>query len=442
MAVLDGSITNIALPTISRELRADAASSVWIVNAYQVMVAMLLVPFASLGDVLGYRRVYAAGIALFTVGSLLCALAPTLLLLVLARVVQGVGGAALMSIAPALSRTIFPARMLGVAIGISALTVAGSAAAGPTIGGAILAIAPWPWLFAVNVPLGIFDTIFAVAVLPRTPGTGGRFDLPSALLSGPALALTIMALDGIARRLAPGLVVAMFLAGIGLGWAFVARQRRLPEPMLPLQLFALPRFSFAAATSLCSFAAQGLAFVALPFLLQGVDGFSPFVSGLLFTPWPLSIAVVAPIAGPLSDRIPPPQLSTAGLAVLALGLACLAALPLHPQPIDVVWRGIVCGLGFGFFQAPNNRELMGSAPRERSGSASGILATVRVTGQAFGAAVVAVIIGRSAAGAGGMSVALAGPAHAALWLSAGVAAAACAISALRLRRSFTRRLAV
>ncbi len=433
MAVLDGSITNVALPSISRELRADAASSVWVVNAYQVVVAMLLVPLSSLGDVIGYRRVYLFGVVTFTFGSLLCALSPTLLLLVLARVVQGVGGAALMSIAPALNRTIFPARMLGLAVGISALTVASSSAAGPTIGGAILAVLPWPWLFAVNVPLGIFDALFGLRALPRDAPSGGRFDVTSALLSGPALALTIMALDGFARRLPLGVIALMLAAAGGLGFAFVARQRRLTNPMLPLDLFGIPRFSFAVATSLCSFAAQGLAFVALPFLLQSVDGFSAFQSGLLFTPWPLAIAVVAPVAGRLADRISAPLLSTFGLGVLALGLGCLAALPDHPPALDVVWRGVICGLGFGFFQAPNNREILGSAPRSRSGSASGVLATVRVTGQSIGAALVAIAIGTSAAAReGGQSAALAGPAHLALWVSAGTAGLACIVSALRL----------
>jgi len=432
MAVLDGSITNVALPTISRELHVDAASTVWVVNAYQVIVAMLLVPLSSLGDVIGYRRVYAAGIAIFTLGSLLCALSTTLVWLILARVAQGIGGAAIMSIAPALMRTIFPARRLGVAVGISALTVASSSAAGPTIGGAILAIAPWPWLFAINVPLGFIDTALARRVLPRYPGRGGGFDVLSGLLSGPALALLIVGLDGIARHLSPLAVGAMLAASAVLATAFVRRQQTLPEPMLPLELFGIRRFSLAAATSFCSFVAQGLAFVALPFLLQGVDHFSAFESGLLFTPWPLSIAVVAPLAGRLADRISAPKLSTAGLAMLGVGLGCLAALPANPHPADVVWRGVLCGLGFGFFQAPNNRELLGSAPRNRSGGASGILATVRVTGQSLGAVIVALELGTGAAGATGISPALSAPAHAALGLSAYIAALACGVSALRL----------
>jgi DHA2 family multidrug resistance protein-like MFS transporter len=433
MAVLDSSIANVALPTLSRELRVDAASSVWVVNAYQVIVTMCLLPFASLGDLIGYRKVYTAGLVVFTLGSLGCALSTSLLVLVLWRAFQGLGAAALMSIAPALNRSIFPARMLGVAVGISALTVASSSAAGPTLGGLILAVAPWPWLFAINVPLGVFDVAFASRALPATPGTGGRFDWPSALLSGPALSLLVVGLDGFSRHVPLALDGAMLAASVALAFAFVRRQSALASPMLALDLFRNPRFSLASLTSLASFTAQGLAFVALPFLLQGVFGFSAFASGLLFTPWPLAIALVAPLAGRLADRIAPARLSTAGLAVLACGLALLAALPAHPRVADIVWRAIVCGLGFGFFQAPNNRELLGSAPRNRSGSASGVLATVRLTGQSLGAAGVAIVIGASAAAhALGVSAELAVPAHRALWCAASVAALAAGVSALRL----------
>ncbi|MGH7747704.1 MAG: MFS transporter, partial [Candidatus Dormibacteria bacterium] len=332
MAVLDGSIANVALPTIARELRIDAAASIWIVNAYQLATTMSLIAFASLGDSIGYRPVYTGGLVAFTLGSLGCALSHSLLALALARGFQGFGGAALMSVGPALYRTIFPNRMLGTALGISAFVVASSAAAGPTLGGAILAVAPWPWLFIVNLPLGAFDALLAARALPKESGRGGRFDIPSALLAGPTLALLVIGLDGISRRLAPLAIAALLLASFVFGFAFVERQRRLPEPMLPLALFGNRRFSLAAATSLCSFGAQGIAYVALPFLFQSVDGYSPLDSGLLFTPWPIAIAFAAPFAGRLADRIAAPILATVGLGIFALGLVALATLPPHAQP--------------------------------------------------------------------------------------------------------------
>jgi len=431
MAVLDSSIANVALPTLARELRVDSARSVWVVNAYQIAVTMLLIPFASLGDVVGYRKIYTLGIAVFTLGSLGCALSASLAILVFWRIVQGIGAAALMSIAPALMRSIFPPAMLGTAVGISALTVASSSAAGPALGGIVLALAGWPWIFAINVPLGIFATAFAARVLPRIPGTGAPFDLASAFLSGPALTLVILGIDGIARGVPVTLVVALFGASAGFALAFIRRQRFIAHPMLPLDLFAIRRFSLAAGTSLGSFTAQGLAFVALPFLFQGGYGFSPIVAGALFVPWPLGVALVAPYAGRLSDRIPAPRVATGGLAGLTLGLACLAALPMHPAAWDIVWRTFACGCGFGFFQAPNNREMLGSAPRARSGSASGILATMRLLGQSLGAALVGLLFGRVAGGLVSPG-AIATPAHVALWLAAIVAAGAMLVSARRL----------
>jgi DHA2 family multidrug resistance protein-like MFS transporter len=438
MAVLDGSIANVALPTIARELHVDAAASVWVVNAYQVAVTATLVACASLGEVKGYRGVYAGGIALFTLGSLACALSHSLPVLVASRVVQGLGGAAVMSTSPAVYRTVYPSALLGRGLGISALTVAGAASAGPTLGGAILAVAPWPWLFAINVPVGIVAALFAWRALPPGTGRGGSYDVPSALLGGPALALFVVAIDGAGRRAAPLLTGAELLVSVALALAFVIRQQRLSAPMLQLAIFRIRRFSLAAGTSLASFLSQGLAFVALPFLFQLGLGYSAFESGALFTPWPLVIACIAPVSGRLSDRVPPPLLSTIGLGVLALGIALLAALGPHAGPLDIVWRAAVCGAGFGFFQAPNNRELLGSVPRENSGSASGVLATVRVTGQSLGAAVVAIVLAATANAAGSHAAreaAIVDAAHLALWFGSACACVAMLVSALRLRRA-------
>jgi MFS transporter, DHA2 family, multidrug resistance protein len=435
MAVLDGSIANVALPTIARELRVDPSASIWVVNSYQLALTATLVPFASFGQIAGYRGVYAWGIGIFTLGSLACARSSSLGFLIAARAFQGLGAAAVMSTAPAVYRTVYPSALLGRAVGISALTVAASAAAGPSIGGAILGVAPWPWLFLINVPIGTFATLFAWRALPAGTGRGGRFDLPSAFLGGPALTLFVVALDGLGRHASRVVVALELVASVALGVAFVMRQRRLAAPMLEIALFRLPRFSLAAITSLASFVAQGLAFVALPFLFQVGMGYSAFGSGMLFTPWPLTIAGVAPIAGRLSDRFPPPILSTAGLCVLTLGLVLLATLGAHASALDIVLRAAVCGLGFGLFQAPNNRELLGSAPRESSGSASGILATVRVTGQSLGAALVAIVLG-SVAPSALERVAHPGivnGAHLALWIAAACAALAALVSALRLR---------
>ena len=437
LAVLDTSIANVALPTIGRELHTDAALTIWVVNAFQIGVMITLLPFAALGDSIGYRRVYSGGLAVFTLGSLACALSHSLPLLIASRAFQGIGAAGIMSVAPALFRNVFPNRLLGQALGISALVVASSSAAGPTVGGAILAVLPWPWLFAVNVPLGTLDFFLARRLLPSKTGNGHPFDVPSALLSGPAIALLIVALDGFAHRNPPLVTTLLLAASALLLFVFVHRQRHLKYPMLRLELFGIERFSLAAATSLSSFTAQGLAVVALPFLYQVAFGYTPLAAGLLLTPWPLTIMVAAPLAGHLADRYPPPLLATGGLAVFSAGLALLALLPAHPATADIIWRSIVCGAGFGFFQAPNNRELMGSAPRQYSGNASGVLATVRITGQSLGAAIVAVVLGTAGATLLEHSIdASAGfeaPLRLALWIASAFAGTAALVSALRLR---------
>ncbi len=393
MAVLDGSIANTALPTIARELHTTAAQSIWVVNGFQLAVTMTILTYASLGDSRGTSFVYRLGIVVFTLGSLACAISRSLPVLVVSRIFQGFGAAALMAVGPALYRQIFPPQELGKALGISAVIVATSAAAGPTIGGSILAIAPWPWLFAVNVPLGLFDALYSLRMLPNERGTGKPLDVPSVFVSALGFGSLIYGIDGFARHDSGPAIALEIALGLASGLFFVRRQLRLPAPMLAVDLFAKPAFALASITSTLTYTAQGLAFVSLPFLFQAVLGRTPFESGLLLTSWPLSVALAAPIAGRLSDRHSAGILSTVGLAVMALGLGLYATLPAHPQAIEIVLHGMICGIGFGFFQAPNNRELVGSAPREKVGSAAGVLAAVRLTGQTVGAALVAIMFG-------------------------------------------------
>jgi DHA2 family multidrug resistance protein-like MFS transporter len=435
MAVLDGSIANTALPTIARDLGASPAESIWVVNGFQLAVTASLLAFAALGQLRGPARVYRVGVIVFVAGSLACAAARSFPLLIAARVLQGLGASAIMAITPAIVREIFPHAQLGRALGINALVVATSAAAGPALGGFVLAVLPWPWLFAINVPFGIVNVALNSA-LPKEARNRGWLDMPSVLTSALGFALTIWGLDGFARHEPSWTIATRVVIGIAAGIVFVRRQFMLPRPMIALDLFRISAFSSASATGFATFAAQGLAFVALPFFFQEAMSKTPLQSGLLLTSWPLAVAIVAPLAGRLSDRFPVGILATAGLAVFTAGLALYAMLPANPHPADIVLRGIVCGLGFGFFQSPNNRELIGSAPREKSTSAAGLLAAMRVSGQTVGAALVAIVFGAFGASA----VAGAAPrdvvAHAApavLWLACGCAAVATVASALRLR---------
>ncbi len=389
MASLDTSIANTALPTIAADLLASPASSVWVVNAYQLALVVSLLPFASLGEIYGYRRVYSVGLAVFTVASLACAASWSLPTLTAARVLQGLGASGVMSVNTALVRYIYPARMLGRGVGFNALVVGVSTALGPTVAAAVLSVASWQWLFAVNGPVGVAALALSMRFLPETPHAAHRFDARSALLNAATFGLLIFGI-GEAAHSAPGPAVAAVLAGAGVsGFFLIRRQLRLSAPMLPVDLYRRPMFALSSLTSVCSFAAQGLAFVSLPFYFQTVLGRNAVETGLLLTSWPVVTAAMAPIAGPLSDRYPPAILGGIGMAALATGLLLMATLPANPDDLSCVWRLMVCGAGFGFFQSPNLKAIMSSAPPERSGGASGIVATSRLVGQSVGAALVA-----------------------------------------------------
>lgn len=393
LAVLDGAIANVALPTIGRHLHASPANSIWIVNAYQLTVTISLLPLASLGDRIGYRRIYLGGLALFTIASLGCALSTSLPVLALARMVQGFGASGVMSVNTALVRLIYPRKHLGRGVAINAMVVAIASAVGPTIASGVLAIASWPWLFAVNVPIGIAAFSGGLRALPANAPHPAPYDYLSAVMNALVFGLLIFAVDGLGHGERHGIVVAEVLTAIVIGWFFVRRQLTQPVPLLPVDLLQIPVFALSIGTSICSFCAQMLAFVSLPFLLQETLGLTQVQTGLLMTPWPLVIVAAAPIAGALSDRYSAGMLGGIGLVAFSAGLFLLATLGAHPGTVGIIWRMALCGAGFGTFQSPNNRQMLASAPRERSGGASGMLGTARLTGQTLGAALVALIFG-------------------------------------------------
>ncbi|TGE01981.1 MFS transporter [Methylobacterium nonmethylotrophicum] len=389
LATLDTAIANTALPTIAADLGVDPADSVWIVNAYQLAVVATLLPVAALGEIVGQQRVYLAGFALFTAASLVCALAWSLPALVAARVLQGVGASALMAVNVALIRFIYPTHQLGRGLGLNAFVVGVGFAIGPTVASLILAAASWPWLFAINVPIGLIALAVARRALPDTGRSGHAFDGIGALLNAATFGLLVLALGEAAHAGPLWRVLLEFAGALACGAALLRRQADHPAPMLAVDLLRRPLFALSAATSVCSFAAQGLAFVSLPFLFQHALGRSQVETGFLMTPWPVVVALMAPVAGRLSDRYPPGLLGGIGLAGLAGGMASLALLPDDPSVASIAWRMALCGFGFGFFQAPNLRAIMTSAPQARSGGASGIVATSRLLGQTTGAALVA-----------------------------------------------------
>ena len=392
MAVLDSAVANIALPSIARHLGIAPAESVWVINAYQLAIVVLLLPLAALGERVGYRRVYLVGLALFTLGSLACALSGSLEALVISRIAQGVGAAGIMAVNGALVRFTFPQASLGRGVGFNALVVSVAGAIGPTVASGILAIGPWQWLFAVNVPIGIVNIVFAARVLPWSTLSDKSLDWFSAALSALAFGLFFIGVDTLTHGSNQGaLAAAELVVGVLASVALFMRERHERRPLIPIDLLRIPLFGLSVATSICSFAAYMLAFLALPFWFQSVLHRDQVQTGLLMTPWPVGVGLVAPFAGRLADRIPAAILGSAGLLVLAIGLGLLSLLSADASALDIVWRTALCGLGFGFFQAPNNRTMLGSAPRDRAGAAGGMLATARLTGMTGGATIAALV---------------------------------------------------
>jgi MFS transporter, DHA2 family, multidrug resistance protein len=422
MASLDTAIANVALPAISTDLHVSPADVVWVVNVYQIALVATLLPLGALGEIVGHQRIYLGGLLLFTLASLGCALAWSLPTLLIARTLQGLGASGLMSVNTALVRFIYPSRIVGRGFGHNALVVATAFTLGPTIASAILALGPWPWLFAINIPFGLAALAIGVKTLPSTPRAKHAFDFPGAALAATCLGLFIIAIGGAAHEARTSLMLIALALALVLGFLLARRQADHPAPMLPIDLFRRPLFALSALTAVCSFSVQGLAFVALPFYFEDILQRSQVETGFFLTPWPLVVAIMAPIGGRLSDRLPAGLLGGLGLVLLGVGMASLAMLPADPGVANIVWRMVICGLGFGLFQTPNMRAIMSSAPSHRSGSASGIVATARLIGQTSGAALAALCF--SLTGRDGATLALA--------LGAGFAGLGSVMSFLRL----------
>lgn len=422
MAALDTAIANIALPAIAADLNTTPADVIWVVNVYQIAMVATLLPLAALGEIVGHQRIYFGGLLLFTLASLACALAWSLPSLLVARVLQGLGAAGVMSVNTALVRFVYPSRLHGRGFGNNALVVATAFTIGPALASGILAVASWPWLFAINIPFGVAAMLIGMKTLPQTPRAAHTFDFPGALLTSISLCLFIVGI-GSAAHGASAVVVAVELVGaVIFGALLIRRQAGHPAPMLPVDLFRRPMFSLSVATAVCSFAVQGLAFVSLPFYFEDVLHRTPVETGFFMTPWSVVVGIMAPIAGRLSDRHSAGMLGGLGLLMLGIGMALLAMLPPSPSVFDIVWRMAICGCGFGFFQSPNMKAIMSSAPDGRSGGASGIVATARLIGQTMGAALAALCF--TLAGSEGATLALA--------LGAGFGALGCVMSFLRL----------
>ncbi|MCD8517008.1 MAG: MFS transporter [Burkholderiaceae bacterium] len=423
VVTIDISLTSTAVPAIAQSLGQSPASTIWIINIYYLTVVASLLPLAALGEIIGHRRVFATGLVVFAIGGFASGLSDSLTALMASRGLLGIGAAAVSATTPALIKTLYPPTQIGRGLGLYALVVGVAFTAGPTVVAAVLSVASWHWIYLANAPLALVALWLVRGSLPDTERAGRRFDPLAAILCALMFAALLTALSSIGHL--KWLQVAISLAtAIGLGYLLMRREAGNPAPILGIDLFRVRLFALSSLTSVTAFTVQALVFVVLPLLLTIELGYTPAQAGLLITPWPAALAIVNGISGRLSEHIKPGVLGAVGMGTVAIGLILIATLPAQPDAFDIGWRLVICGVGFGLFQSPNMVAMMNSAPKSRSGSAGGILATSRLLGQSIGAAAVALCLS---------SFAQQGI-QAAIWVGVTAATLSASISAIRLTR--------
>ena len=429
VVTLDISLTSTAIPAIAGALGTSAASTIWIINIYYLAVIAALLPLAALGEIFGHRRIFLGGLLFFSVGSIASGLSDSLPGIMAGRALLGLGSAAVSATTPALIRAIYPANKLARGLGLYAMVVGVAFTAGPTATSAVLSVAQWPWLYFSSASVALIALVFAARGVPATSRNVRPFDPVAALLCALTFASLLTALSSMAHLNWTPVLIALCTTLIFGAW-LRRREAGRSSPVLALDLFGIRLFTLSAITASGSFTVQGLVFVVLPLFFMMNLGYSQVQAGLLITPWPATLALMTFIAAPLSERVSPGTLGGIGMLLVATGLALLAGLSTEATAaatttaFDIVWRLVLCGIGFGLFQSPNMVALMSSAPRERSGSAGGILATARLLGQSIGAAIVAFCL----------SVLHDQGIQAALWIGVGAATLAAFVSFLRITR--------
>jgi len=390
LSTIDGSIVNIALPTLEKSLGTNFTTIQWVVLAYLLTIATLMLPVGRLADMFGKKRLYLVGYLIFTSGSVLCGLSSSVELLIAFRILQAIGATFILALGSAIVTEAFPTSERGKALGVIGTMVSIGLISGPTIGGVILGSLSWHWIFFVNLPVGVIGILLVARFVPDTrPGYKERFDLPGAVTLFAALLSLLMAMS-IGQTM--GFVSPVVLGMIGLAILFVAIfisvERRSAYPMIQLILFENKLFSVNLITGVLTFICSAGAILLMPFYLQNILGLDPSASGLLLSVVPLTMGIVAPISGWLSDRFGTRPLTVIGLAVLLLGY--LAASTLNETTSR--WLYALCffpvGVGMGLFNSPNNSAIMGAVPRNRLGVASGLMALTRTVGQTTGVSVI------------------------------------------------------
>ena len=386
MSALDGSVVNVVLPVLGRDLHASVAAIEWVATIYLLVVSALLLGVGRAGDIRGHKRMYIGGFVVFVIGSALCGAAPSSHVLVAMRALQGIGAAMLFANSPAILTKTFPAEQRGRALGAQATFTYLGLTAGPSLGGWLADAFGWRSVFYINVPVGIIGIILGLRVIEddRPEEKGEPFDFRGAIVFTAGLVAFLVALDqGHAWGWTSPLTLSLVVVAIAMLVVFIVMERRTEHPMLDLSLFRSRVFSAASASALLNYICVYAVLFVLPFLLIQGRGLDTRHAGLVLTAQPIVMAIVAPVSGAMSDRIGSRFLATVGMIILAGGLFIIAREVSAPLA-RIAWGLAVVGLGIGLFVSPNNSALMGAAPRNRQGIAAGVLATARNVGMVLG----------------------------------------------------------
>lgn len=388
LATIDGSIVNVSLPTLIHAFNTDFALVQWVVLSYLLTVTILMLGIGRLADIYGKKRIYTTGFVIFTVGSVLCGLSPSVYALIGFRVLQAVGASMTMALGMAIVTEAFPRHERGRALGITGAVVSVGIAIGPTLGGFIIQNISWNWIFFVNLPVGILGTWMVVRYVPDfKPAGKQRFDYLGALTMGITLLSLLIGLT-MGQRLGFSVppVIALFANALLFLIIFINLELHIEEPMLDLRLFKNSLFSVSLTTGFIVFICLTGSLLLIPFYAENVLSFNPQQTGMLMAVVPIALGVVAPISGALSDRYGSRPITVAGLAMLTIGFFLISGLDAETSVREYILRFLPVGVGMGMFQSPNNSAIMGAAPRARLGIASGMLSVTRTLGQTTGIA--------------------------------------------------------
>jgi EmrB/QacA subfamily drug resistance transporter len=409
MSTLDASVVNLTLPTITRALKTDLTAVAWVVMGYLIVITGCLLLAGKLADLFGTKRVYLLGFVVFTAGSALCGLAPNVQALIGFRMVQGLGAAALMALGPAIITGVFPDKDRGKALGIVGSVVSAGFLTGPVAGGFIVEHLGWRWVFYLNLPIGLFGIYLSSRYLDGRSQPGrGHLDLKGALLLFVSIASFLLLLNqvshGPSARLWGWLGASLVTLAL-----LVAVETRSAFPILDLRLFKKRVFSASLGASLLSFWMNASHAFVIPFFLQTILGYPPSKVGMLIFPVSLTVMVMAPLGGRISDRMGVRVPATLGLALISLAISSFVLLKGDEGNLAILWRQVVLGLGLGLFNPANNSAILGSLPREMAGLASSFLALSRNLGMVIGVAFAEMVIALAAVqGKGGGGPSLAG----------------------------------